>query len=74
MLFIGEFFCRCMCGWLYSHFLRVSLRIRECEGLQCHRFEAKLISNLKVASVSAHINYSPHFFVFLFLPSSILEA
>lgn len=31
--------------------------------LQCHKFDAKLISNLKVASMSAHINY---LLVFLF--------
>lgn len=33
--------------------------------LQCHKFEAKLISNLKVASMSAHINYLVLFFCFL---------
>lgn len=33
--------------------------------LQCHKFDAKLISNLKVASMSAHINYLLLFFCFL---------
>lgn len=41
--------------------------------LQCHKFDAKLISNLKVASMSAHINYLLLFFVFsvfFFFPRS----
>lgn len=38
--------------------------------LQCHKFDAKLISNLKVASMSAHINYLLLFFCFLVFSQS----
>lgn len=42
--------------------------------LQCHKFDAKLISNLKVASMSAHINYLLLFFCFLGFFSLDLKA
>lgn len=70
MLSKGEFFAGAgaalslpACTPAHMH---VSLRSQDCHGLQCHWFEAKVISNLKVASMPAHINYLLHFFHFRF--------
>ncbi len=68
MLFTGEFFAGACVGAhvLSAGRMHVSLRSQEWHGLWCHKFEAELISNLKVTSMSAHINYSLHFFVSFF--------
>lgn len=55
----------CSLEFSSTRYLCAHVPLRRKAILQCHKFDAKLISNLKVASMSAHINYLLLFFCFL---------